>query len=71
MNKVKDTCKKMDLNEFVSFKDSIHDQREIVHYLFSADICVEPAPDSELNRPSTFFYKGNGVYGLRKAYCGF
>ena len=54
LRKVKNMCKKLNLNEFVTFKGAIYDRRKVINHLYSADICVEPAPANELNRHSTF-----------------
>ena len=51
---VKQTVNELHLNHFIDFKGYIHDRERIKEYLYLSDICVEPAPDSELNKYSTF-----------------
>lgn len=47
-------AEEMELTEFVEFTGYIFDQEQILNYLYGADICVEPAPASYVNRYSTF-----------------
>jgi glycosyltransferase involved in cell wall biosynthesis len=54
LNSVENLSKKLGLKSFVNFTGPIIDRREVIKHLFSADICVEPAPDNEINRHSTF-----------------
>lgn len=42
------------LENFVDFKGWVTEKKKIKEYLHSSDICIEPAPDNELNRHSTF-----------------
>jgi len=51
---VKQTAKELDLMDYVDFKGLIFEREKIKEYLYLADVCVEPAPDNELNRHSTF-----------------
>lgn len=51
---VKQTAKELKLMQFVDFKGYIHEKEKIIEFLYSSDICVEPASDNELNRHSTF-----------------
>jgi glycosyltransferase involved in cell wall biosynthesis len=46
--------KKLELEDYVIFKGLILGRKKIVKYLNEADICLEPAPDNEVNRHSTF-----------------
>jgi glycosyltransferase involved in cell wall biosynthesis len=45
---------KLKLDNFVDFKGWVTEKNKIKEYLHSSDICIEPAPDNELNRHSTF-----------------
>jgi glycosyltransferase involved in cell wall biosynthesis len=45
---------KLKLDNFVYFKGWVTEKNKIKEYLHSSDICIEPAPDNELNRHSTF-----------------
>lgn len=51
---VKNIVKSMNLNDYVDTKGFIYDRKVIYEYLHLADVCVEPAPDSDINRHSTF-----------------
>ena len=44
----------LSLKDYVDFKGHISDREKIKEYLSASDICVEPAPNNELNRHSTF-----------------
>jgi glycosyltransferase involved in cell wall biosynthesis len=48
------TAKQLNMLEYVYFKGLISDRKKIMHFYHLADICLEPAPDNELNRHSTF-----------------
>ena len=50
----KQIANELGLMNFIDFKGFISDREKIKEYLFLSDICVEPAPDNELNRHSTF-----------------
>ena len=47
-------AKSLELENYVSFKGYEADKGRVRDYLFSSDICVEPAPYNYLNRHSTF-----------------
>lgn len=47
-------AKKLELEEYVIFNGLILERKKILKYLNEADICLEPAPDNEVNRHSTF-----------------
>ena len=51
---VKKLSDELKLNPFVKFPGYIHDRETLNEYFCLADICVEPAPDNEANRHSTF-----------------
>ena len=51
---VKQTAKKLQLTNFVDFIGYIYEREKIEYYLYISDLFVEPAPDNELNRHSTF-----------------
>lgn len=51
---VKDVAVKRKIEAFVDFYGYIFDRSLIYKLLDEADICVEPAPDNEANRHSTF-----------------
>jgi glycosyltransferase involved in cell wall biosynthesis len=42
------------MERYICFKGVVNDRDKVRKYLNEADICVEPAPDSEINRNSTF-----------------
>jgi len=44
----------LSLKDYVDFKGHISDREKIKEYLSASDIGVEPAPNNELNRHSTF-----------------
>ncbi len=48
------TAKRLNMMEYVYFKGLISDRKKIMQLYHLADICLEPAPDNELNRHSTF-----------------
>jgi len=48
------TAEQLGLMPFIEFKGYIYEKEKINKYLCLSDICVEPAPDNELNRHSTF-----------------
>lgn len=54
LQSVKQIAKELDLMDYVDFKGLIFEREKIKEYLYLADVCVEPAPDNELNRRSTF-----------------
>lgn len=54
LQSLKQTAKELDLLNFVDFKGWIFEREKIKEYLDLSDICVEPAPDNEVNRHSTF-----------------
>jgi glycosyltransferase involved in cell wall biosynthesis len=45
---------KLGLDDYVDFKGYVNDRELVWEFLCKADIGVEPAPDNELNRNSTF-----------------
>ena len=51
---VKNAAAGYHLEEYVDFKGWVKDRQTILNYLLASDICIEPAPDNELNRHSTF-----------------
>jgi glycosyltransferase involved in cell wall biosynthesis len=51
---VKAAVRRLRLEEYVDLKGMIYDREEIRKYLSLADVCVEPAPDTDINRHSTF-----------------
>lgn len=51
---LKETASALNLEHYVDFKGYIYDRGKIREYLDLADVCVEPAPDNDLNRHSTF-----------------
>lgn len=44
----------LSLQDYVSFKGYIYDQKELTSQLNNCDICIEPAPPNPLNDHSTF-----------------
>ena len=40
--------------DYLEFTGYVYDREKIKEYLAQSDVCVEPAPDNELNRHSTF-----------------
>lgn len=53
-NEVKRTVHELRLEEYVDLKGEIWDRAIIREFLNLADVCVEPAPDTDINRHSTF-----------------
>ena len=51
---VKAIVKERNLESYIKFHGYVFDRTVIFKLLREADICVEPAPDNELNRHSTF-----------------
>ena len=51
---VKQTVKELKLEHFFNFKGFIYEKEKVKEYLYLSDICIEPAPDNELNKHSTF-----------------
>lgn len=51
---VKKMADEYGLHDYFDFKGYVYDQGKIKEYLKTADICVEPAPDTEINSHSTF-----------------
>ena len=51
---IKALAEKYNLMDCVEFTGYVYDRNMIKEYLTQADVCVEPAPDNELNRHSTF-----------------
>jgi glycosyltransferase involved in cell wall biosynthesis len=47
-------AKSLELENYVDFKGYEADKGKVRDYLFSSDICLEPAPNNYLNRHSTF-----------------
>ncbi|MBI4684862.1 MAG: glycosyltransferase [Nitrospirae bacterium] len=64
LQSVKKIAEELNLSDFVQFTGYIFDREKIKEYLALSDVCVEPAPDNELNRHSTFIkimeYMGAG-----------
>lgn len=54
LDSLKLLAKQLNLTDYVDFKGMIFDREKIKEYLSSSDIGIEPAPDNELNRHSTF-----------------
>jgi glycosyltransferase involved in cell wall biosynthesis len=54
LDEVKKMTEERDLGRYFDFKGYVYDQGKIREYLSTADICVEPAPDTEINNHSTF-----------------
>jgi glycosyltransferase involved in cell wall biosynthesis len=54
LESTKRMANELNLTEYVDFKGIIFDRAKLRQYLSLADVCVEPAPDNELNRRSTF-----------------
>lgn len=54
LQSVKKIAEELNLSDFVHFTGYIFDRGKIREILNSADVCLEPAPDNELNRHSTF-----------------
>jgi glycosyltransferase involved in cell wall biosynthesis len=51
---VKRAVSEMELWPVIEFKGFEEDREEVIRYLASADICLEPAPENDLNKHSTF-----------------
>jgi glycosyltransferase involved in cell wall biosynthesis len=51
---VRSLCDELRMRSFFTFTGFVHDRRIVKKYIEAADICVEPAPDNEANRKSTF-----------------
>ncbi len=45
---------RLNLSDFVEFKGFVSDRKKVIEFLFSADICIEPALENHLNSHSTF-----------------
>lgn len=54
LQSVKQIATELDLMDYVDFKGIVFEREKIKEYLYLADVCVEAAPDNELNRHSTF-----------------
>lgn len=54
LSTVKILSQELDLTSYLDFKGNISDRELIKKHLSTADIGVEPAPENELNRHSTF-----------------
>jgi glycosyltransferase involved in cell wall biosynthesis len=51
---VKILCAELGMNAYFDFKGYIYDRREVAQFIEEADICLETAPENEVNRLSTF-----------------
>jgi glycosyltransferase involved in cell wall biosynthesis len=54
LESMKQLSRQLDLGNFVEFTGYIYERAKVREFLHMADICVEPAPENELNRHSTF-----------------
>ena len=54
LDSLKTLASKLGLEAFVDFKGFVSDREKIREYLSSSDIGLEPAPENELNKHSTF-----------------
>ena len=54
LESVKRTAADLRLESYIEFEGYILERKIVEKYISLADICVEPAPDNELNRHSTF-----------------
>ena len=54
LSSVKLLAKDLDIMEFIEFKGKIFDRDQVRKYLSMSDIGLEPAPENELNKHSTF-----------------
>lgn len=50
----KQISNELGINDYIKFAGYIYDRKIIQDYIEKADICIEPAPDNEVNRHSTF-----------------
>ncbi len=50
----KNIAGELNIMDFVDFKGPIFERERVKEYLYISDICVEPAPENELNNHSTF-----------------
>jgi glycosyltransferase involved in cell wall biosynthesis len=51
---IKNRCNELGLYHYFDFKGYIHDRVALSNYIDTSDICLEPAPGSEVNNKSTF-----------------
>jgi glycosyltransferase involved in cell wall biosynthesis len=54
LQNVRKLCSDLCMDQYISFSGYIHDREKINNLIDEADICVETARDSEVNRKSTF-----------------
>ena len=54
LQSIKQSAEELNLLDFIQFTGYIYEREKIKEILHSSDICLEPAPDNELNRQSTF-----------------
>ena len=54
LEEAKNLSRQLGIEPYVEFTGYVLDREQIKKYLQSSDICVEPAPDNEVNRKSTF-----------------
>jgi glycosyltransferase involved in cell wall biosynthesis len=50
----KQLCTQLGMDEYIDFTGYIYDRDTLKEFIDNADICLETAPDSEVNRKSTF-----------------
>jgi glycosyltransferase involved in cell wall biosynthesis len=51
---VKQLCNELDMAPYFDFKGYVYERETVQQYIDEADICLETAPNSEVNRKSTF-----------------
>ena len=54
LDSLKELARQLDIDTFVDFKGPVSDRKKVIEYLSTSDIGVEPAPENELNKHSTF-----------------
>jgi glycosyltransferase involved in cell wall biosynthesis len=54
LKEAKRISSELEMNQFIYFTGYIYDRKKISELMEEMDICIEPAPDNEANRHSTF-----------------
>ena len=52
--RVKQLCEELKMNKYFSFLGYVYDRETVRKHIVESDICLEPAPDNEVNSKSTF-----------------
>jgi glycosyltransferase involved in cell wall biosynthesis len=54
LDSVKELCEELKINKYFSFLGYVYDRETVRKHIVESDICLEPAPNSEVNSKSTF-----------------